>query len=105
MSILAAELPGVRVLDLFAGSGALGLEALSRGAAAADFVELHRASLAAAAGSAGAASHGVRLCAGGDERALERRSSTHGPSHGAASARHMPMYSSAYSAPGPQTST
>ncbi len=30
---------GVRVLDLFAGSGALGLEALSRGAAAADFVE------------------------------------------------------------------
>ncbi|MEO6604102.1 MAG: RsmD family RNA methyltransferase, partial [Aeromicrobium sp.] len=30
---------GVRVLDLFAGSGALGLEALSRGATAADFVE------------------------------------------------------------------
>lgn len=30
---------GVRVLDLFAGSGALGLEALSRGAASADFVE------------------------------------------------------------------
>jgi 16S rRNA (guanine966-N2)-methyltransferase len=30
---------GLRVLDLFAGSGALGLEALSRGAAAADFVE------------------------------------------------------------------
>ena len=47
MSILAAELPGARVLDLFAGSGALGLEALSRGAAEADFVEMHRASLAA----------------------------------------------------------
>lgn len=30
---------GVRVLDLFAGSGALGLEALSRGAESADFVE------------------------------------------------------------------
>ena len=30
---------GLRVLDLFAGSGALGLEALSRGAEAADFVE------------------------------------------------------------------
>ncbi len=30
---------GVRVLDLFAGSGALGLEAMSRGAEAADFVE------------------------------------------------------------------
>jgi 16S rRNA (guanine(966)-N(2))-methyltransferase RsmD len=32
-------LPDARVLDLFAGSGALGLEALSRGAAAATFVE------------------------------------------------------------------
>lgn len=49
MSILAAELPGARVLDLYAGSGALGLEALSRGAATADFVELGRASLAALA--------------------------------------------------------
>ena len=47
MSILAGELPGARVLDLFAGSGALGLEALSRGAASADFVEMHLTSLAA----------------------------------------------------------
>lgn len=39
MSIVASELPGARVLDLFAGSGALGLEALSRGAARAVFVE------------------------------------------------------------------
>jgi 16S rRNA (guanine966-N2)-methyltransferase len=33
------ELDGARVLDLFAGSGALGLESLSRGAASATFVE------------------------------------------------------------------
>ena len=36
---LAPVLPGARVLDLFAGSGALGLEALSRGAAGAVLVE------------------------------------------------------------------
>jgi 16S rRNA (guanine966-N2)-methyltransferase len=47
MSILGAALPGARVLDLYAGSGALGLEALSRGAASADFVELSAASLRA----------------------------------------------------------
>jgi 16S rRNA (guanine966-N2)-methyltransferase len=39
MSILAPRLPGARVLDLFAGTGALGLETLSRGAASAHFVE------------------------------------------------------------------
>ena len=36
---LTDDLEGARVLDLFAGSGALGLEALSRGAASVDFVE------------------------------------------------------------------
>jgi 16S rRNA (guanine966-N2)-methyltransferase len=45
MSIVSADLPGARVLDLFAGSGALGLEALSRGAETADFVEISPASL------------------------------------------------------------
>jgi 16S rRNA (guanine966-N2)-methyltransferase len=39
MSILGNELAGARVLDLFAGSGAGGIEALSRGAASATFVE------------------------------------------------------------------
>jgi 16S rRNA (guanine966-N2)-methyltransferase len=47
MSILGDALPGARVLDLFAGSGALGLEALSRGAASVTFVELNPSSLRA----------------------------------------------------------
>ncbi len=45
MSILQLELPDARVLDLYAGSGALGLEALSRGASRADFVEKDPTSL------------------------------------------------------------
>jgi 16S rRNA (guanine966-N2)-methyltransferase len=46
-SILERSVRHARVLDLFAGSGALGLEALSRGAVHADFVEVHRLALAA----------------------------------------------------------
>ena len=46
-SILQQSIPDARVLDLFAGSGALGFEALSRGAVSVDFVETHRASLTA----------------------------------------------------------
>jgi 16S rRNA (guanine966-N2)-methyltransferase len=44
-NILAGSLEGATVLDLFAGSGALGLEALSRGAARAEFVEIARPAL------------------------------------------------------------
>lgn len=47
MSIVTPWIHEARVLDVFAGSGALGLEALSRGAAAADFVESSPRSLAA----------------------------------------------------------
>ena len=42
-SMLSPVIPSARVLDLFAGSGSLGLEALSRGAASALFVEQNRA--------------------------------------------------------------
>ena len=43
---LMAKVPGSRCLDLFAGSGALGLEALSRGAAHSTFVERDRTNAA-----------------------------------------------------------
>jgi 16S rRNA (guanine966-N2)-methyltransferase len=45
LELLAADLPAARVLDLFAGTGALGLEAISRGARSADFVEFRPSSL------------------------------------------------------------
>ncbi|MCK9248919.1 MAG: 16S rRNA (guanine(966)-N(2))-methyltransferase RsmD [Solirubrobacteraceae bacterium] len=42
---ILGPLDGMAVLDLFAGTGALGLEALSRGAATVDFVERDRRAL------------------------------------------------------------
>lgn len=45
LDLLASDVRDARVLDLFAGTGALGLEALSRGAKSADFVEFRPASL------------------------------------------------------------
>lgn len=45
MDQLGRELKGARFLDLFAGSGAVGLEALSRGAARVDFVENGKSAL------------------------------------------------------------
>ena len=44
-SSLGERVVGARVLDLFAGTGALGIEALSRGAASALFVEENRAAV------------------------------------------------------------
>jgi 16S rRNA (guanine966-N2)-methyltransferase len=46
-SILGDRVNGARVLDLFAGSGALALEAISRGAAEAVLVDCHAPALAA----------------------------------------------------------
>lgn len=46
-SIVQGEIAGADFLDLFAGSGAVGLEALSRGASAATFVEQNRRHVAA----------------------------------------------------------
>lgn len=45
MSILRDRIGGARCVDLFAGTGAMGLEALSRGAASCDFVELYQHNL------------------------------------------------------------
>lgn len=45
LDLLKEDVKGARVLDLFAGTGALGLEALSRGAKSADFVETRPSSL------------------------------------------------------------
>jgi 16S rRNA (guanine966-N2)-methyltransferase len=65
-AILEPELDGARVLDLFAGSGAGGIEALSRGAALATFVEKDQGAASVievnlrATGLAGAAASIVR---------------------------------------------
>jgi 16S rRNA (guanine(966)-N(2))-methyltransferase RsmD len=50
----AGAIEGRRVLDLYAGTGALGLEALSRGAEGATFVESRREALAALRENVGA---------------------------------------------------
>jgi 16S rRNA (guanine966-N2)-methyltransferase len=59
-SALSGELEGAEVLDLFAGSGALGIEALSRGAASATFVEQDPRALAAIAANLDRAGVGAR---------------------------------------------
>ena len=66
MSIVSPALPGARVLDLFAGSGALGLEALSRGARSVDFVETAPEALRALRENA-------ELLGAGDEMTIHRR--------------------------------
>jgi 16S rRNA (guanine966-N2)-methyltransferase len=70
-SILGSRVTDARVLDLFAGTGALGFESLSRGAAHVTFVEKHRATADALRDSAralGVADH-VEVIAAPAERA------------------------------------
>ncbi len=55
-----AVMEGAHVLDAFAGTGALGLEALSRGAADATFIENHPAALACLKANVAACGAGAR---------------------------------------------
>ncbi len=72
-SIWVERIPGARVLDLFAGSGAVGLELLSRGAASALFVEWDRGALAALGKNLELDSEGRTRCLAADaSRALKR---------------------------------
>jgi 16S rRNA (guanine966-N2)-methyltransferase len=82
-SLLGPGLRGVRVLDAFAGSGALGLEALSRGASSAVFVECDRSArdVLAANVSALGASERARIVAG-DAFALAARGALPGGPYG-----------------------
>jgi 16S rRNA (guanine966-N2)-methyltransferase len=67
---------GARVLDLFAGTGALGLEALSRGATHASFLETGKAALALLA-------RNITLMRAAEETSLLRRDATRpGPNPG-----------------------
>jgi 16S rRNA (guanine966-N2)-methyltransferase len=74
MDTLTPRLAGARVLDLFAGAGGVGLEALSRGAAHATFVERDRRALAALRGNVATLGVPDRVRVMGEDvqRALER---------------------------------
>lgn len=69
-SALALRLPGADVIDLYAGTGSLGLEALSRGAASSVFVEKDRRALAVLRRNLAAAGLGGRAEAGAAARFL-----------------------------------
>ena len=65
-NILALQLPGARVLDLFCGSGALGLESLSRGAKEVFFNDFAKDSLSIVKKNLAA----LKIAANGDEAKL-----------------------------------
>lgn len=76
---LQGQLLDARVLDLFAGSGALAFEALSRGAAEAVLVERHRAALAALREAATELAPERTHIVSGDALAWLRRAGETGP--------------------------
>jgi 16S rRNA (guanine966-N2)-methyltransferase len=73
-SILAARIADARILDIFSGSGAIGFEALSRGAAYVTFVERHAPTAAAIVATAEALGlrERVRVVCASAERAVAR---------------------------------
>jgi 16S rRNA (guanine966-N2)-methyltransferase len=73
-SSLEEAVAGAAVLDLYAGSGSLGLEALSRGAASAVFVERGRAALGTLRANVAAVGLGGDVVAGDVGAYLERAS-------------------------------
>jgi 16S rRNA (guanine966-N2)-methyltransferase len=78
---IAVHLPDARVLDLYCGSGAYGLEALSRGAGAAVFVDKDLGAVAACRANACAAkaADDVRIRRSDVERYLKREAAEDGP--------------------------
>ncbi|MFC1512845.1 16S rRNA (guanine(966)-N(2))-methyltransferase RsmD [Thermodesulfobacteriota bacterium] len=70
-SIIGQEVVGAAVLDLYAGTGALGLEALSRGAGSALFVDLHNEAL-------GLIGKNIELCGFSERSRIIRRDVTKG---------------------------
>lgn len=70
--ILQGSVVGGRVLDLYAGSGAIGLEALSRGAAEAVFVETEHGALDANVARCAPASRTVQVIGSDARRAIDR---------------------------------
>jgi 16S rRNA (guanine(966)-N(2))-methyltransferase RsmD len=74
-NIVAARVPESRILDVFAGSGAIGLEALSRGASRAVFIEQDRRAAALIAENANHCGVHDRcvIIRGAAERVLQQR--------------------------------
>jgi 16S rRNA (guanine(966)-N(2))-methyltransferase RsmD len=80
--VLGPAVAGMRVLDLYAGTGAVGIEALSRGAARAVFVEREPAALRALRGNLaalGASRAAARVLAGDVLRVLPDLGAQEGP--------------------------